>query len=44
MRNKKKHLARIYVGILLFLIYLPILILMIYSFTTSTTIGAIRGF
>lgn len=44
MKNKKKHLARIYVGILLFVIYLPILVLMLYSFTTSTTIGAIRGF
>lgn len=46
MRNtgNKKHLARIYIGVLLLLIYLPILVLMVYSFTTSTTIGAIRGF
>lgn len=46
MRNtgNKKHLSRIYIGILLLLIYLPILVLMVYSFTTSTTIGAIRGF
>ena len=46
MRNtgNKKHLSRIYIGILLLLIYLPILILMVYSFTTSTTIGTIRGF
>lgn len=42
--TSNKHLARIYVGILLLLIYLPILVLMVYSFTTSTTIGAIRGF
>ena len=44
MKNKKKYAARIYVGILLLIIYLPILVLMVYSFTTSTTIGAIRGF
>ena len=44
MKKNKKHLARIYVGILLLVIYLPILVLMVYSFTTSTTIGAIRGF
>lgn len=44
MKNKKKYLARIYVGLLLLLIYLPILVLMVYSFTTSTTIGAIHGF
>lgn len=44
MKKNKKYLARIYVGILLLVIYLPILVLMVYSFTTSTTIGAIRGF
>lgn len=44
MKNKKKYFARIYVGILLLLIYLPILVLMVYSFTTSATIGAIHGF
>lgn len=44
MRKKKKYLARMYVGILLLLIYLPILVLTVYSFTTSTTIGAIHGF
>ncbi len=42
--KKKKYMARIYIGVLLALIYLPILILVVYSFTTSTTIGAIRGF
>ena len=42
--GNKKHLARIYIAVLLLLIYLPILLLMVYSFTTSTTIGAIRGF
>lgn len=41
---RKKRLASIYIGVLLLLIYLPILILAVYSFTTSTTIGAIRGF
>lgn len=41
---RKKYAAGIYVGLLLLLIYLPILILAAYSFTTSTTIGAIRGF
>ena len=44
MKKNKKYLARIYVGLLLLVIYLPILVLMVYSFTTSTTIGAIRGF
>lgn len=46
MRNpvQKKRLARIYIGALLLAIYLPILILAVYSFTTSTTIGAIHGF
>lgn len=44
MRKNRKYAARIYIGILLLLIYLPILVLMVYSFTTSTTIGAIRGF
>lgn len=44
MKKKKKFLARMYVGILLLLIYLPILVLTVYSFTTSTTIGTIRGF
>lgn len=44
MKKNKRYLARIYVVILLLLIYLPILILMVYSFTTATTIGAIRGF
>lgn len=41
---QKKRLARMYTGLLLLFIYLPILILSVYSFTTSTTIGAIRGF
>ena len=44
MRKKNPLFARVFIVIMLLLIYLPILILMVYSFTTSTTIGAIRGF
>ena len=44
MKKKKTWCACLYVALLLLVIYLPILILMVYSFTTSTTIGAIRGF
>lgn len=44
MRKNKTYVARLFIGIMLFVIYLPILVLMVYSFTTSTTIGAIRGF
>lgn len=44
MKKNNKFLARVFVVIMLLVIYLPILVLMVYSFTTSTTIGAIRGF
>lgn len=44
MKKNKKYVARVFVGLMLLVIYLPILVLMVYSFTTSTTIGAIRGF
>ena len=44
MRKKNPLFARVFIAIMLLVIYLPILILMVYSFTTSTTIGAIRGF
>ncbi len=44
MKKKKSLPAIIYMTVLLLLIYLPIFVLMVYSFTTSTTIGAIRGF
>lgn len=40
----KKYAARVYIAVLLLLLYLPIFVLAVYSFTTSTTIGAIRGF
>ena len=33
-----------YLGLMLLFIYLPILVLAVYSFTDSTNIGAIRGF
>ena len=41
---RKKYAARLYIAVLLALMYVPICILAVYSFTTSTTIGAIRGF
>lgn len=41
---KKDYFKGIFIGIMLLLLYLPILILAVYSFTDSTTIGAIRGF
>lgn len=40
----KKILSASWVFLVLLAIYLPIIILAIYSFTDSTTIGAIRGF
>lgn len=40
---KKFFAALVFILVLLFL-YVPILILVVYSFTDSTTIGAIRGF
>ena len=40
----KKKLAVIWTFIVLAFLYLPILILAVYSFTKSTTIGALRGF
>ena len=40
----KKMIPPIILGIGLILLYCPIVILMVYSFTSSTTIGAIRGF
>ena len=39
-----KILKRAYLIIMLLFIYLPILILAVYSFTSATQIGAIRGF
>lgn len=40
----KKILSASWIFIVLLLIYLPIIILAVYSFTDSTTIGSIRGF
>lgn len=42
MKNKK--IATIWLIFVLAFLYLPILILAVYSFTKSTTIGALRGF
>ena len=41
---KKNILSLLFLGFILLFLYLPIFILAIYSFTDSTTIGAIRGF
>jgi spermidine/putrescine transport system permease protein len=41
---KRKGIAMAWLILVLAFLYLPILILMIYSFTKSTTIGALRGF
>ena len=41
---KKNILSLLFSGFILLFLYLPIFILAIYSFTDSTTIGAIRGF
>ena len=40
----KKYAGVIFVILVLVFLYAPILILMMYSFTSATTIGAIRGF
>ena len=39
-----KILKRLFIILVLLFLYLPILILAVYSFTSSTQIGAIRGF
>ena len=42
---KKRRVGRtVFIALVLLFLYAPVLILMLYSFTTSTTIGAIRGF
>ncbi len=41
---KHEILRRIFLALMLILLYLPILILAVYSFTDATNIGAIRGF
>jgi len=40
----KKKLQCLWLAFVLAFLYLPIVILMVYSFTKSTTIGALRGF
>ena len=40
----KKIFSSSWIIAVLFAMYLPIMILTVYSFTKSTTIGAIRGF
>ncbi len=40
----KRSLRGLFLVLVLLILYLPILILVVYSFTTSTQIGAIRGF
>lgn len=41
---KKRIFAYVWIGLVLLFLYLPILILAVYSFTKSTMIGVIRGF
>jgi len=41
---KKDGYKRIFLGCMLLVLYLPIVILAVYSFTDATNIGAIRGF
>lgn len=40
----KRIISRGYICIILLLMYLPIFILAVYSFTTSSQIGSIHGF
>lgn len=40
----KKYAKAVFVLLVFLFLYIPIIILMIYSFTSATTIGAIRGF
>lgn len=40
----KKVCGRLFIGIMLVLLYAPILMLVFYSFTTSAQIGAVNGF
>lgn len=41
---KKRIFAQCYIWILLILMYLPVIVLMVYSFTTSTSLGSWEGF
>ena len=40
----KKVICKVFLGLMIVLIYLPIFVLAVYSFTDSANIGAIRGF
>ncbi len=40
----KKIIQRIWLALVFLFLYLPVLVLLVYSFTSSTVIGAIRGF
>ena len=44
MKKSTRILARIYVGLMLFLMYAPILVLMVFSFTEAKVIGSWTGF
>ena len=44
MKKSTRILARLYVGIMLVLMYAPILVLMIFSFTEAKVIGSWTGF
>ncbi len=44
MKKSTRILARLYVGIMLFLMYAPILVLMVFSFTEAKVIGSWTGF
>lgn len=41
---KKKVTAYVWIGLVLFFLYMPILVLAVYSFSESTMIGSLRGF
>lgn len=40
----KKILSKVFIYLILFLMYLPIFILIVFSFTSSDTIGVWNGF
>ena len=40
----KKTISTIFIGIMAVILYLPIFMLAVYSFTDSANIGAIHGF
>ncbi len=44
MKKSKQVMATVVLALVMLFLYAPILVLMVYSFTTSTHIGAIHGF